>query len=584
MTDPVIIPQTPALSRLPNVEVMKTGRWDIATGTATFTSDDLHDAVAALSCPAVRRPILKLGHSDPRFDGEPCVGWIDHLAVIDDGATLVGDYAGMPGWLGGVLASAYPDRSCEGEYDYRCQLGHVHPFVVHAVALLGVSRPGIGTLESLQDVASLYGVAAKGSHLGTPVSILAKGSSPVPDPYARQVAASVTAEDVRRAFYDSPLGSGWDCWVEELQLDPLQLIFVKDTDSTRCRVPVIVGTGEGVDGVTFGDPVPVLIRYVDAAAALPGRDVITFAYQARAVRAAAVGSHSTATSDGAWDAGAHKKRLPADAGASTYRKMFAWQDPDGDADTQAAYKFPHHEVSAEGAVGAANTTACSAGIAALNGGRGGASIPSADRSGVHAHLAKHLRDAGKDVPDLTSASIAAGVSGERTPMTDEQLAVLRSALKLPDDADQEAVTAAMIESLAKPADPPADPAPDAPAALPEGTVAVDQAKFDQLVAAAARGEQARAQQERDAREAIVTAAIKDGRIAPVNKDHWIGLLERDPEGHGKFLASMPANTVPVAEIGHSGGAATAEDELYQRLWGVPAGMTTEQNLGRLPRG
>ena len=118
----------------------------------------------------------------------------------------------------------------------------------------------------------------------------------------------------------------------------------------------------------------------------------------------AIPYHKTGTTDGAWDAGANVDRIPNDAGEATLRKMYAWVDPGADADTKSAYKFPHHEVDGDGAVGDANLAACSAGIAALNGGRGGANIPEADRQGVYDHLAHHLRDAGKEPPELKSRS------------------------------------------------------------------------------------------------------------------------------------------------------------------------------------
>lgn len=258
MTDlePVTVP---ALSRLANVELMHAGTWSASTGVHTFTVNDLAFAVAALDCPAVRRPILKLGHTDPRFDGEPAVGWIDNLAVASDGRTLQGDYVGMPGWLGPVLASAYPDRSVEGQWDYRCAVGHEHPFVLTAVALLGVEHPAIGTLESLQDVAQLYGVAASAGDRTGAVSIHLKGGT-MPNPKARSVAMGVTAEDVRRAYYDD---APWSVWIEEIQLDPLQLIVIDDDTGGRLRVPVAV-SGDGTEGVTFGEAVPVVVRYEDA--------------------------------------------------------------------------------------------------------------------------------------------------------------------------------------------------------------------------------------------------------------------------------------------------------------------------------
>src|SRR4051812_19712565 len=132
---------TSPLANLPGVELVQAGQWDLSTGRVTFTRADLAAAVAALDCPAVRRPVLKLGHVDPRFDGEPAVGFVANMCLADGGHTVVGDYVGMPGWLGDILASAFPDRSIEGCFDFKCQVGHTHPFVITAVALLGVSAP-----------------------------------------------------------------------------------------------------------------------------------------------------------------------------------------------------------------------------------------------------------------------------------------------------------------------------------------------------------------------------------------------------------------------------------------------------------
>ncbi len=123
----------------------------------------------------------------------------------------------------------------------------------------------------------------------------------------------------------------------------------------------------------------------------------------------AIAIHHTATDNGSWDGPEAEKNLPADDEAS-YRKAFAWVDPKGDPDTKTAYKFIHHEVSSAGTVGAANETACSAGIGVLNGGRGGTTIPAADRQGVYAHLAAHLKDAGKEAPELNSAADRLGMA------------------------------------------------------------------------------------------------------------------------------------------------------------------------------
>jgi HK97 family phage prohead protease len=57
-------------------------------------------------------------------------------------------------------------------------------------------------------------------------------------------------------------------------------------------------------------------------------------------------------------------------------------------------------VSSDGIVGAANIKACQAGIGVLNGGRGGTTIPDADRQGVYNHLAAHIKDADLTPPEL----------------------------------------------------------------------------------------------------------------------------------------------------------------------------------------
>ncbi len=91
--------------------------------------------------------------------------------------------------------------------------------------------------------------------------------------------------------------------------------------------------------------------------------------------------------------------LASDARPSDLRSVFAWVDPDGDPESKSSYKFPHHH----GVGGAANVRACLSGIAALNGGRGGTSIPDTDRKAVYNHLAAHLRDADREPPELRAA-------------------------------------------------------------------------------------------------------------------------------------------------------------------------------------
>lgn len=113
--------------------------------------------------------------------------------------------------------------------------------------------------------------------------------------------------------------------------------------------------------------------------------------------------HSTATATDAWDGPGNKRRARSDEDTAYYRRIFAWRDPTGDAGVKASWRFIHHFVAGDGAPGKASTRACIMGIAILNGARGGTTIPSADRKGVWNHLARHLRDADLDPPELRSA-------------------------------------------------------------------------------------------------------------------------------------------------------------------------------------
>lgn len=137
-------------SRLRNVEIAAVGTWHASTGTHAVSHYHLAEAVAAQKCDAIQKPILKLGHTDPRFGGEPAIGWIENMRVVDRGRILVGDFVGMPHWLAKNLTTMYPKRSMEATGG-TCDLGHQHGMIITAVALLGVRNPAISTLKDLQD-------------------------------------------------------------------------------------------------------------------------------------------------------------------------------------------------------------------------------------------------------------------------------------------------------------------------------------------------------------------------------------------------------------------------------------------------
>lgn len=128
----------------------------------------------------------------------------------------------------------------------------------------------------------------------------------------------------------------------------------------------------------------------------------------------AIKPHNTATTDASWSVADQEKKLKSPISGAEAQAFYAWYeegapDPDNDGwpDFKNAYKFGHHMVGDSGIGGAANMTACSSGIAVLNGARGGSSIPSDDKQGVYDHLARHLTAGGKTPPPL-------GASAEET--------------------------------------------------------------------------------------------------------------------------------------------------------------------------
>lgn len=245
-----------ALITIPAVELATVGRWPASTGVWDCTAEDLAAAVMAADDPDLRTPIVRLGHTDPRFDGEPAIGRIENLRLSADGMTLIGDLVGVPAWLAEIMPSAFPSRSVEATRNAVTASGHKHRLILTGLALLGVELPAI---ERLADVAALYGTEpAQIIASGEP--IVARLGAAMPKP-AGNVAASVNVEDVRRAYYDRQPVSSW-AWVREIWTD---FLIVDDDDGGLWRVPFTVDTeGTGEQAVTFGTPTPVAVQYVDA--------------------------------------------------------------------------------------------------------------------------------------------------------------------------------------------------------------------------------------------------------------------------------------------------------------------------------
>jgi hypothetical protein len=79
-----------------------------------------------------------------------------------------------------------------------------------------------------------------------------------------------------------------------------------------------------------------------------------------------------------------------------YGRIYAFLTPEANDERKSSYGFPHHEVASDGTPGPAVLDALAAGIAALNGARGGSTLRGSVRQGVYDHLAHHYEALGDD--------------------------------------------------------------------------------------------------------------------------------------------------------------------------------------------
>lgn len=264
----------PVFATVRRVPIVMAGvEYQLSTGPATFTPEDVRDFVVSQDDPAIVSPRLKIGHSSYLStaeamglangdDGVPALGKFINIFYDEPSMTAVGDIAGVPIWLAKLMPLMFPNRSIEGFQEALTVTGHTWGLVVHAVALLGVIWPGCATLEDLPllytedgpDDIELY------DEEGEPMSkAVAVAASRRPAAGSVPVTASVNVDDVRRAYYDSLDSAQTWWWIRAIYLNPNELI-VDDDEGTLYRVAFAI-TG---DNVAFTDPVEVKITFVDA--------------------------------------------------------------------------------------------------------------------------------------------------------------------------------------------------------------------------------------------------------------------------------------------------------------------------------
>lgn len=111
---------------------------------------------------------------------------------------------------------------------------------------------------------------------------------------------------------------------------------------------------------------------------------------------AAIRPHETRVTTKRWDGPAVIAEIRNDVTVDDLRAIHAYVDPAADPTVKASYRFPHHH----GVGGEANLRACLIGIATLNGAKGDPGLTVPERKAVYDHLAQHLSDADREVPEL----------------------------------------------------------------------------------------------------------------------------------------------------------------------------------------
>ncbi len=136
-------------------------------------------------------------------------------------------------------------------------------------------------------------------------------------------------------------------------------------------------------------------------------------------------------------------------------------------------------------------------------------------------------------------------------LTGEQVTRLLAALGLPADTTDPELLLATIDDLVEQAGDSDDgQAPNvAAAAARAGLEVIDADTLAALRHDANEGRQLAAAAARQATAAHVENAIRAGKIPPARREHWQTLIAADP-GMADVLAKLPANTIPVDEVGH----------------------------------
>jgi hypothetical protein len=298
-----------SLVTIPDVPIVEVGMdYPAMTGPVTFTFEQMRDAVVAYqNDDAIVAPRLKLGHINQVFKAGdmPAVGLAENLRLENDGGTVVADFTGVPAWLAEIMPYAFPSRSIEGNFDVTTTTGKSWQFVITDLALLGVAWPGVMTIDDLPklysseqpeevELSDQIKEAVEGGDVG--LAAMAKGL----------VLGQINVKDVERSFYNDFAQDDRYWWyIVASLIDPTELI-VEDDEGKLQRLPVEINGRT----VTFGEPSPVHVEFVDEATAAQSIMAefgtrVAAAYKTRE----ASGAHASDREGGAVDTATLRKTL-----------------------------------------------------------------------------------------------------------------------------------------------------------------------------------------------------------------------------------------------------------------------------------
>lgn len=551
---------TPVLVTVPDIEILEVGEyWETSTGVFSWDEEELASAISSQDDPAVRGPVLKLGHIDERegFDGQPSFGRLINLRLKNNDQTLCCDLAGVPKWLADVMPTAYPRRSIEGWFGAETRTGNTWPFVLTGMALLGAAYPAIHTLDDLpilwgeemppmepadeededQDIVEAEtpaGLIRARKVIAMPTWLAKREQDEGKVSAAAgkrgnggQVKASTSVSDVTSAYY-AQLGPGQSWWwIRQVLVNPFQLV-VDDDEGGLMLVDVSVDAN---DNITFGEGQPVKVEYVAAVAA----NLVEVRKSGQVVAA----SHGDRVAAGAPE----KPTDDADADED---------DDDTDDGADDPTEEEQDNVLTDEALRALGlepgATAEQINAAVMQRAQGGGD---GDKSGGGSP------DPGSE-PSGTPGGGDGGTGGDGDGAGDG-------------DGDGKVTTEPGGTTT---------PATAPTLTLPEGTVLVDSAQWQEVQQEVAASKQTREQQRVAARDSYLKEACRTGKFPRARIAHYTTMWEADPAGTKTLIDSMAPGLVPVIERGSDAETdpqVAASGTAYPDSWKRDARVVSARN-------